>query len=145
MDIKIKKMTLSDLEIIKDNLTIEFDAFWSYNVLKEELNSENSNYIVAKSFNEEILGFAGIKTILGDSDIMNIVVKKSFRNIGIGSLLLKELINIAISLNSTSITLEVMEENYSAIHLYKKFNFEKIGSRKNYYKDKNAIIMCKTL
>ena len=145
MTIQIDKMTLIDLENIKDILIADFDDFWTYNVLKDELNCNNSYYIVAKTLDNEIVGFAGIKSVLDESDIMNIVVKKSFRNQGIGSLLLKELINVAISLNSTSITLEVMDENFSAIHLYEKFGFEKIGIRKNYYKDKNGIIMCKKL
>lgn len=145
MNIKIKKMTLIDLENIKDILIADFDDFWTYNILKDELNSENSYYIVAKSSNEEIVGFAGIKTVLDESDIMNIVVKKSFRNQGIGSLLLKELINVAMSLKSSSITLEVMEENFSAIHLYEKFGFQIIGNRKNYYEDNDGIIMNKIL
>lgn len=138
-------MTLIDLENIKDILIADFDDFWTYNVLKDELNCNNSYYIVAKTLYNEIVGFAGIKTVLDESDIMNIVVKKSFRNQGIGSLLLKDLINVVISLKSTCITLEVMEENLSAIYLYEKFGFEKIGIRKNYYKDKNGIIMCKKL
>lgn len=145
MNIKIKKMTLIDLENIKDILIADFDDFWTYNVLKDELNCNNSYYIVAKTLDNEIVGFAGIKTVLDESDIMNIVVKKSFRNQGIGSLLLKELINVAISLKSTCITLEVMDENCFAIHLYEKFGFKKIGTRKNYYKDKNGILMCKKL
>ena len=145
MTIQIDKMTLIDLENIKDILIADFDDFWTYNVLKDELNCNNSYYIVAKTLDNEIVGFAGIKSVLDESDILNIVVKKSFRNQGIGSLLLKDLINVAISLKSTCITLEVMEENLSAIYLYEKFGFEKIGIRKNYYKDKNGIIMCKKL
>lgn len=143
MYIKIEEMTLTDLENIKNILILDFDDFWTYNILKDELNCENSNYVVAKTLNDEIVGFAGIKTVFNESDIMNIVVKKSFRNKGIGSLLLKKLIDVSTSLNVTSITLEVMEENFSAIHLYEKFGFEIIGIRKNYYKDKNGIVMNK--
>lgn len=95
MDIKIEKMSLRDLENIKEILTIEFDDFWNYNILKEELNSSNSYYIVAKSENElenEIVGFAGMKVVIDQSDIMNIVTKKAYRNQGIGTILLKNLI-----------------------------------------------------
>ena len=49
MDIKIEKMTISDLKNIKDILQTEFDDFWNYKILEEELNSANSYYLVAKS------------------------------------------------------------------------------------------------
>ena len=76
---------------------------------------------------------------------MNIVTKKNYRRQGIGCLLLKNLITISKSLNAKSITLEVNENNSNAINLYTKFNFQKIGVRKNYYKNESAIIMKKDL
>lgn len=145
MDIEIRQMLLSDLETIKDYLISDFDDFWNYNILKEELISENSKYIVAILNKTEIVGFAGIKIIFDEADIMNIVTKKTYRNVGIGSSLLERLIVISKNLKLSSITLEVNEENISAIHMYKKFGFKSLGIRKNYYKDKNGIIMTKNL
>lgn len=144
MDIKIEKMTITDLNNIKDNLNNDFDDFWNYNVLKEEIESNNSKYIIAKIDNE-IVGFAGIKIIMDEADIMNIVTKKTFRNKGIGTLLLEKLISITHELQLSSISLEVNEKNSPAIHLYDKFGFKNLGIRKNYYQDKNAIIMTKKL
>ncbi len=140
MNIIIEEMSLNDLENIKNILTSEFDDFWNYDILKEELESENSRYIIAKLGNE-IIGFAGIKIILDSADIMNIVTKKNYRNQGIGTLLLQNLISICKKSNLTSISLEVNEKNLHAIHLYKKFGFKNMGIRKNYYKNQNGIIM----
>lgn len=136
----ITKMTLYDLNSIKDNLISDFDDFWNYSVFKSELESDSSHYLVVKD-NSKIIGFAGIKVTVPDCDIMNIVVKKDFRNQGIGSLLLKELINLSKSLNVKNLFLEVNEKNTPAILLYNKFGFKKISTRKNYYKDNNAIVM----
>ena len=144
MDIKIEKMIINDLKNIKNDLKNDFDDFWNYNILKEELESDTSKYIVAKIDNE-VVGFAGIKIIIDEADIMNIVTKKSYRNQGIGTLLLRSLISIASKLQLSNISLEVNEENLSAIHLYEKFGFHNLGIRKNYYQDKNAIIMTKKL
>lgn len=142
--ISITEMNLSDLEEIKDILTIDFDDFWNYKTFKSELESTSSKYFLARDESKnEIVGFAGIKIILGEADIMNIVTKKTCRNQGIGTALLKKIINVSIELNLKTLTLEVNEENLKAISLYKKFGFKEIGSRKNYYKDKNAIIMTK--
>lgn len=144
MDIKIEKMTLNDLENIQNILISDFDDFWNYNILKDELESENSIYIVAKS-NNEIIGFAGIKILLDEADIMNIVTKKCYRNQGIGTLLLKNLISTSKNSNLHSLSLEVNEENKIAIHLYENLGFKNIGIRKNYYKSKNGKIMALNL
>lgn len=144
MNIEIEKMNLSDLKTIKDILITDFDDFWNYNILKEELQNENSSYIVAK-LGCEVVGFAGIKIVIDEADIMNIVTKKTYRNHGIGTLLLKHLILLSNKLNLTSVSLEVNEENIIAIHLYEKFGFKNIGIRKNYYQNRNGIIMAKKL
>ena len=93
-EVQITEMSLFDLENIKDILISDFDDFWNYNILKSELESSNSKYIIAKSNDGEIIGFAGIKIILDSADIMNIVVKKSWRKQGVGNLLLSNLISI---------------------------------------------------
>lgn len=143
-NIEITPMTLEDFNQISSTLISDFDDFWNSSILKNEILAENSHYLVAK-FNQEIVGFAGIKCNLDEADLMNIVTKKNFRNQGIASTLLKSLIPLSKKLNLVSISLEVMEENYPAIHLYKKLGFEQVGIRKNYYQDKNGLIMRKFL
>lgn len=144
MKVHISKMTLEDLNVIKDCLFKDFDDFWSYNVLKQELENNknlNSQYFVAK-LEEEIVGFAGILTIIDEVNIMNIVVRKNSRNLGIGSLLLEKIIYIAKIQKANIITLEVNENNLPAINLYKKYNFKQVGFRKKYYSNTdNAILM----
>lgn len=140
-NIKFENMTISDLDNIKDILYTDFDDFWSYNIFKSELENENSKYIVAK-LNSEIIGFVGIWQVIDEAHITNIVTKKNFRNLGIGSLLLEKLINICKNQeNINSVTLEVNEDNIIAQKLYEKFNFKNLGKRKNYYNGKAAIIM----
>ena len=96
--------------------------------------------------NNNIVGFAGIKKILDEVDLMNIVTQKSKRNFGIASMLLENLINKSIELGASTITLEVDENNSPALHLYEKYNFKKVGLRKKYYNGiNNAVIMTKDL
>lgn len=137
----ISEMNLQDLENIKECLLTDFDNFWSYNILKQELENGKSKYFVAKQENE-IVGFAGILLIIDQVNIMNIVVKKDKRNFGIGSLLLEEIIRYSKIHNATSITLEVNEKNIPAIKLYKKYGFKQVGLRRKYYNNEdNAILM----
>lgn len=145
MNLEIYNMTDYDLNLLKDILIDEFDDFWTYDILKDELNNPNSEYFVAKLDNN-IVGFAGIWKSIDDVHITDIVVKKSTRRFGIGSSLLQKLIQTAISENFKSITLEVNENNLPAINLYSKYGFKKVGFRKNYYRNKdNAFIMTKEL
>lgn len=145
MNLNINKMTLNDLNEIKNILISDFDDFWNYNILKEELNCNTSYFIVCKNDNNEIVGFSGFKNIIDEADIMNIVVKKTYRNNGIGFFLLNNLLNYIKSQNLNFVTLEVNEKNTSAIHLYKKFDFKTVGIRKNYYGLDNGIIMKKKM
>lgn len=137
----IEKMNLKDFEQIKENLQKDFDDFWNANILESELKNDNSLYFVAKK-EEKILGFIGIIKNIDFIEISNIVVKKDFRNKGIGNKLLQKIIEVAKQMKKNEIYLEVNEKNDNAIFLYEKNNFQKVGIRKKYYNGKdNAILM----
>ena len=138
--IEISTMMLNDLEQIKKNLQTDFDDFWNFEIFKEELANNNSMYLVLR-YENEIVSFGGIKIILDEADIMNIVTKKDKRNQGFAKFLLNELITIAEEQNCKTITLEVDENNLPAIKLYKDFEFKEVGKRKNYYKNGDTAIL----
>ena len=141
MNINITYMSFEDIINIEPNFSDNFDKFWSIDILKNDFYDEHSKYIVAKIDNE-IVGFAGIKIILDEADIMNIATRIDKRNCGIGSLLLEELLKICNLSNCKNINLEVNENNTCAIHLYEKYDFKRIGLRKKYYNNTyNAILM----
>ena len=138
--IEIRTMILQDLEQIKNNLQTDFDDFWNFEILKEELGNNNSKYFVLL-YEGEITCFGGIKIILDEANIMDIVTKKNRRGNGFAKLLLNELINISKEENCSSITLEVNENNLPAMNLYINFNFKEVGKRKNYYKNGDTAIL----
>ena len=45
----ISEMKIEDLENIKDILEVDFDEFWNYETLKEELESNFSKYFIRKN------------------------------------------------------------------------------------------------
>lgn len=139
-NIEVSQMSNDDLLDLKDSLLNEFDDFWTYNILEQEFNNENTTYIVAKN-DDMIVGFAGILVIMDEANIMNIVTKKDKRKLGIGSLLIEKLIEISKLKKLASITLEVNEKNIPAINLYKKYNFQQVGIRKKYYDNTDAAIL----
>lgn len=142
--ISIEEMTEQDIVSISPILSSDFDDFWTIEQLKSELENLSSHCFVAK-IQDEIVGFAVIWQVIDTIHLNDIVTKKDFRNLGIGSALLEHLINISKSLEgATCMTLEVDESNVIAQKLYKKYDFKEIGIRKNYYGiNKNALIMTK--
>lgn len=137
---KIHTMQLKDLEEIKNILQTDFNDFWNFEIFKEELANNNSIYLILR-YNNEIVCFGGIKIILDESNIMNIVTKKNKRNQGFAKIILNELIKISKEKKCTSITLEVRENNQPAIHLYETFGFKQVGKRKNYYKNGDPALL----
>lgn len=138
--ILIETMKHSDLKKIKDNLESDFDDFWDITTIQEELNCSNSIYIVSK-YQEEILGFAGIKVILDEAELMNIVTRKISRNLGIASLMIEYIIDLCKKKKIKRINLEVNTKNSIAINLYKKYNFKEVGLRKKYYNNTEDAIL----
>lgn len=126
---KIVDMTLSDFELIKENLTSDFDDFWNENILKQELLNENRKYVVAKE-NNDVLGFAGVSICENESELMNIVVKKNNRGSGIGKALLEKIIEILKSEKIEVLKLEVNSKNNVAFKLYSSLDFEVVRSKK---------------
>ena len=139
-EVKISKMSIKDLDTIKNILEDEFDDFWNYNILSSELKSSNSKYFVLKQA-DEIIGFAGILIVLDEAEITNIVIKKSYRGKHLSSILMKYLITYCVENNIKKIHLEVSSKNKIAINLYTKFGFTQVGLRKKYYKNSDAILM----
>ena len=127
---EIFDMTLDDFYQIEPVFNLEFDDFWHPENLRSELENINSKYIVAKE-NGLVVGFAGVWFSVDDAHITNIVVRKAYRHQGIGSALLRRLIEFGKV--KSSLTLEVNTQNEIAQKLYLKYGFENLGIRKKYY------------
>ncbi len=112
---------------------IEKECFsfpWSEDALREELGK--GVFLVAES-GEKTLGYAGCQTVLDEGYITNVAVSKASRKKGVGSALMRRLLEEAEKRGLSFLTLEVRASNSEAIRLYKKFGFGKAGVRKGYY------------
>ena len=136
-DISILGMSLTDLEDIKLNYS-QFPNIWTYDVLQDDYN--DSKYIVVKQ-NEDIYGFTAFRTVFEEMEIMNIVTREDKRNQGFASNMLSYILRYAYMNEMEKINLEVNENNYSAIKLYRNYGFNIVGKREHYYKDGGAAIL----
>ena len=79
------------------------------------------------------VGYLKARVTIDEIEIISILIDKNFRKIGVGKSLLYKILSIALKNKIQNIFLEVSVENQIAINLYKKFDFIKVGKRKNYY------------
>ena len=143
MNFEIQNMTSAHLSEVANLETECFSSPWSENALAEELENENSYFLVAVA--ENVLGYIGVQEICGEAYITNVAVFGKHRKSGIGRALLDEACKGAKGRGCEFITLEVRESNLPAIRLYESEGFEKVGLRKNFYSSptENGLIYTK--
>lgn len=146
MKIAYSIMDTNDIDGVFEVSKICFSIPWSKVSVESELNNPLAKYIVAKDTEtNKVVGFIGVWIVLSEGDITNIGVHPDYRRNNIASGLLNSLINLCKDLNCSLLNLEVRRSNLIAQSLYKKFNFNEIGVRKNYYgNNEDAILMQKS-
>jgi ribosomal-protein-alanine N-acetyltransferase len=82
---------------------------------------------------ETFLGCCGLQQSFEQGDVLTVAVDPACRRRGIGSALLKALIQAFLQRGGASLFLEVRASNEAAIGLYEKHGFRRIGLRRNYY------------
>src|SRR5882762_1325771 len=80
-----------------------------------------------------LLGFLVASYMPPEWELENIVVAPTARRKGLASRLLEQFLARARDTKSESVTLEVQESNQAARALYRKWKFEEVGRRTNYY------------
>ncbi len=81
-----------------------------------------------------IKGFASIRHAGDEAELLSIVVVKKNRTKGVGTAILRAIIDDLLLSPVEKFFLEVDENNPAAIKLYKNFGFLEVGKRKGYYK-----------
>lgn len=111
-----------------------FSAPWDERSLASELSNDLAYWLVAID-GETVAGYVGSQTVMGESDMMNLAVREDYQGHGIGEALVRTLMEGLRAQGSSCLTLEVRASNLPAQKLYEKLGFQKIGTRKNYYRN----------
>ena len=108
----------------------DYEKKWAKKDFYSFISNQDNIFILS---HPKPVGYLKARVTRDEIEIISILIDKKFRKIGIGKSLLNKLLNIALKKKIQNIFLEVSVENQIAINLYKKFNFIKVGKRKNYY------------
>ena len=133
----IRKATKSDIDKINElgmNLHNNFKE--TYHMETEVTNPLAILYVYEES--NEIKAYVYLINLEDNMDLLSIYVDNKVRHTGIGTSLIKYMQN---NYPNKTITLEVSTKNQTALNLYQKMGFEKVGLRKNYYDNADGLVM----
>ena len=143
MIITLRRGNIKDAEAMGELDRLCFPTPWSKAAFEEEFSKNPFSFYVVAEYEGELLGYGGLWDIKGEGHITNFAVHPDYRQRGMGTAILKELLELTEERGISSYTLEVRPSNKEAIGLYEKFGFKPGGIRKEYYADnrEDALIL----
>ena len=132
----ITEMTSDHIAVVSDIEQRSYRFPWSKVVFEDCIQSAYKCFVL--KINNDVIGYAVLSLSKFDAQILNLCVDKEFRCLGYAGNLLNFLISEVRELKIKEIFLEVRPSNSEAVSLYLKKGFEKIGSRKNYYRSEDG-------
>ena len=142
--LEIRKMQMEDLDEVAEVEKSIFSQPWSKKGFADAIGQEAVLYLTAR-VNGRLAGYCGLLQSLDEADITNVAVAEVFRNQGVASAMLNELIRCGQERGILNFTLEVRAKNAAALHLYEKLGFVSVGIRPGFYEKprEDAVIMWK--
>jgi ribosomal-protein-alanine N-acetyltransferase len=143
--VKFLTIKLLTEELLPEALNLDrvcLGGLWSLDGYRRELASPNSDLLVllkedpsSPQATPQILGLGCLWAIVEEAHITLLAVHPDYHRQGFGQALLWALLQGAQQRGLERATLEVKVSNHSAISLYTKFGFQKVGLRRGYYPD----------
>ena len=166
----IEDMQLDDIEEVMVIENRSFSSPWSARAYRYELTGNRfSQFIVVRQSSplihrpehehvgafrkllgtsprpakSQILGYAGLWLLIDEAHISTIAVIPEWRGQGLGEFLLVGLLERSLAIQAEIATLEVRVSNRVAQNLYRKYQFQTVGTRRGYYQDnqEDALVM----
>ena len=144
MELVIKPLTEEYVDAV---CVLEEEAFsmpWHKESFLEMIMNKDACYLVG-ILEDRVVASCGLRNIVGDGEITNVVTSADMRGKGIGRKMLMKLMEEGFKMGVEAFTLEVRKSNGGAIHLYESLGFVTEGVRKNFYEEpvEDALIMWK--
>jgi ribosomal-protein-alanine N-acetyltransferase len=129
--------TLRDERDLDGVLEVEDESFsnpWTREMYVSELQNQSVCHIyVLRTPDCAVAGFCAFWLVFDDIHINNLALRPAYRNHGLGTALLRRVMEEAVRLRAKRATLEVRASNVGARRLYERLGFTVAGMRRNYY------------
>jgi len=128
-------MDLSDVPFVYDEeIKIFGKSLGEKTLYNEIVYNKMSKYFVV-SVDDKRAGYVGSWLTIPNAEILNLFVIEKYRGLGLGKLLMNEVVRTCVQENIEMLTLEVRVSNQYAISMYQELGFVQGNIRKNYYGD----------
>jgi ribosomal-protein-alanine N-acetyltransferase len=123
-----------DLDGVLDVEAQSFSNPWTRAMYAWELQNRNVCHIyVARTASARVAAFCAFWLVFDEIHINNVAVLPQYRGRGMGSALMRHVLEEARRLGASRATLEVRASNAGAGRLYERLGFHVAGVRPNYY------------
>jgi ribosomal-protein-alanine N-acetyltransferase len=123
---------------------------WPRQDIEQYLMDTDTPTLVVCDAKRKVAGFAMLRLLGDDVELMTIAVEPKYRGKGLGAALLKACFEDLLMTPSKRMVLEVAADNPAAIRLYEKLGFKRLSERQGYYarpdgKPATALVMARPL
>ena len=123
---------------------------WPRQDIEAYLADRDTPTLVVCDARHKVAGFAMLRLLGDDVELMTIAVDPKFRGKGVGAALMHACFEDLRMTAARRMILEVAADNPAAIRLYKKLGFSQISERKGYYarpdgQPATALVMARSL
>ncbi len=134
----LRAMRQDDIEGVMaiESAVCEFP--WTYSIFSDCIKVGYSCWVLEDEDEHEIVGFGLLSMAANEAHILNVCIKPNRQRQGLGTRMMKHLVETARNLQAISVYLEVRVSNNGAYELYQKLGFTVIGHRKDYYPATNG-------
>ena len=122
-----------DADIVAKLHAHGFYRGWPREDFAAYISGEGTPLYVACDAKRKIAGFAMLRHLGEEAELITIAVDPKWRRRGVGVALLRALIDDLLMSPAKKLFLEVAADNVAALKLYGKFGFQKVSERKGYY------------
>lgn len=112
---------------------------WSAAALCDE--AARGGTVVVVDGRRGVVGYAIVRTVLDEGELLAIGVDPDERGRGHGGALLGAVVDAVAARGVRTLHLEVAEANAPALRLYRAHGFETVGRRARYYRDGRAAVL----
>lgn len=141
IDIAVEPGEIGDLtdvmKVMSDAFDPEFGEAWTEAQCAGVLGMPGSWLLIARTGGEDPAGFALLRKIMDEAELLLIAVRPHYRRYGIGRVLLERAAEDAVAGGARSLHLEVRDGN-PALLLYRQSEFVQVGARRGYYRGRTG-------
>ena len=143
LKVLVEPMRVEDIPAVHAIEEVSFPVPWPTYAFRQELEANRmARYLVVRA-HSQVVAYAGMWLMVDEAHVTTFAVLPAWRRRGIGGRLLLEMLDLAVALGASVVSLEVRLSNVAARRLYQRFGFRPVGVRPRYYSDngEDALIM----